>query len=139
MPEYAVIQQRLDDLRKKYDEEATYNERTFKRQFAEFLQGQKDFTQQIMLKRQRDLQGSLERSLAFRHEADSLLRQAESDMLRPLRQTLQHALRAVGLERNYEYITDTSRGAFPFVNPLCAEDATPFIIEKLQAAEAAVQ
>ena len=70
MPEYATAQRDLKDLRKKYEAEATYNEHSFKRQFSEFLQGQKEFPQNILLKRQRDLQDAMEKGIAFRHAAD---------------------------------------------------------------------
>ena len=69
---YKMAKQQLKELRAKYEAEAQYNEASFKRQFAEYLQGQKDFPQSIMLKRQRDLQESLEKSLAFREEAERL-------------------------------------------------------------------
>ena len=60
MTEYKFAQQQMKDLRAKYEAEAQYNEASFRRQFAEYLQGQKEFPQSIMLKRQRDLQEALE-------------------------------------------------------------------------------
>ncbi len=131
MPEYATMQTRLADLRAKYEQEVAYNEESFKRQFAEFLQGQKEFPQNILLKRQRDLQAAMERSLAFRHEADSLLRQAAVDLEAPIRQRLNAAIQAVGLERGYAGIVNLDTPAMPFVNPRLTEDATPYVVEKL--------
>lgn len=136
LPEYAAAQTRLADLRDKYEAEATHNETVFRRMFAEFLQGQKDFPQNIMLKRQRDLQDEMEKSLAFRREADSLLRQAEADMLAPVRRRLDEALRAVGLEHGYECIVDAGghaagTGTYLFLHPELTEDVTPFVLEKL--------
>ena len=66
LPQYAQVQQRMEELQKKYEAETTYNEQNFKRLFAEFLQGQKDFPQNILLKRQRDLQEQMEKAIAFR-------------------------------------------------------------------------
>lgn len=131
MPEYATMQTRLADLRAKYEKEIDYNEETFKRQFAEFLQGQKEFPQNILLKRQRDLQAAMERSLAFRHEADSLLSQAAIDLEAPIRQRLNAAIQAVGLERGYAGIVNLDTPSMPFVNPRLTEDATPYVVEKL--------
>ena len=104
---------------------------TKKRQFAEFLQGQKEFPQNILLKRQRDLQAAMERSLAFRHEADSLLSQAAIDLEAPIRQRLNAAIQAVGLERGYAGIVNLDTPSMPFVNPRLTEDATPYVVEKL--------
>lgn len=135
LPEYAKAQQQLAELKRKYEAEALYNEETFKHMFADFLQGQKEFPQTILLKRQRDLQVAMERGLAFREEADSLLRQAEKDLCAPARLILDAALRAVGAERGYDCILDTDARACPFLNPAVAEDATPFVREKLEASK----
>lgn len=132
LPDYALAQSNLAQLRHKYEAETQYNERTFKRQFAEFLEGQKDFPQNILLKRQRDLQEQMERALAFRQSADSLLRQAEADLLAPVRRRLAAAIRAVGRERGYECIVNTDLPALPFLNPALAEDAAPYVSAKLK-------
>lgn len=131
MPQYAAAQRDMQELRKKYEEEAAYNESSFKRQFAEFLQGQKDFPQNILLKRQRDLQDAMEKGIAFRHAADSLLKRAEADLVRPARTVLNAAIRAVGLERGYEYILNKDGNAYPFMHESLVEDATPYVLEKL--------
>lgn len=131
MPAYAEAQRQMTELRKKYEDEAQYNELAFKRQFAEFLQGQKDFPQNILLKRQRDLQDAIEKSLAFRHEADSLLQRAEADLVRPAREQLDAAIRAVGLERGYECIVNTEADSTPFIHPSLSENAAPFVAAKI--------
>ena len=136
LPQYALVEKQMAELRAKYESETRYNELSFQRQFSEFLQGQKNFPENILLKRQRDLQEQMERSIAFRHQADSLLRCAEDELLKPLRQQLAAALRAVGLERGYEYIFDLDAGVFPFVHPSVAEDATPYVTEKLRYGDA---
>lgn len=132
MPEYAEAQHQMGELRKKYEAEAAYNEQNFKRQFAEFLQGQKDFPQNIMLKRQRALQDAMEKSLSFRHDADSLLAAAETEAIAPVRKRLDEAIRAVGLEHGYEAIVNTDTNACPFLHHSVAEDATAFVQEKLK-------
>ncbi len=88
LPEYTAMEAQLAELRKQHETEAAYNETTFKRMFAEFLQGQKDFPENILLKRQRELQNALERGIAFRREAENLLDKARQDMERPIRQLL---------------------------------------------------
>lgn len=131
MPEYALVQHNMAELRKKYETEAAYNEQGFKRQFAEFLQGQKNFPQNILLKRQRDLQDAMEKGIAFRREADSILVRAEADMLRPLHQRLSEAIREVGLEHGYEFVVNTDGRSYPFIHPSVAENASVYVLEKL--------
>lgn len=131
MPEYQQVQDEMQRLRQQYEAEAEYNESTFKRQFAEFLQGQKDFSANILLKRQRDLQNAMERGLAYREQADSLLRQAEMELSAPLYRKLDAAIREVGIERGYGYIANMDARSLPFIHPDIAEDAEPFVREKL--------
>lgn len=131
MPEYAEAQAQLHQLREKYELEASYNEMSFKRMFAEFLQGQKEFPQNILLKRQRDLQDELEKGLAFRREADSLLVRAAADLERPVRQKLDAAIQAVGMEYGFAAIVNLDAGACPFLHPSVTEDVTRRVWLKL--------
>ena len=131
MPEYTQVQEQLSSLRQQYEKEAAYNEANFKRLFADFLQGQKDFPQNIMLKRQRELQDAMEKSLAFRRSCDSLLVKAETDLVAPLYVKLDTAIQTVGMERGYECIVNTAAGTHPFLHPSLTEDAAPFVIQKL--------
>lgn len=133
MPEYAIMQIQLKKLRQQYAAEATYNETDFRRQFTEFLQGQKDFPENILLKRQRDLQEAMEKGLAFRHDADSLLRRAAIDMEAPVRRQLDEAIRQVGHERGYDCIINIDSGTTPYVNPALAENASPHVAAWLNA------
>ena len=131
MAEYKVAQQQLKELRNKYEMEAQYNEASFKRQFAEYLQGQKDFPQSIMLKRQRDLQEALEKSLAFREEAERLLKQAETEALAPIKARLANAIRTVGGAYNLDYIYNLDTNAMPYVNPALIMDVTQLVEQQL--------
>ena len=132
MAEYKAAQQQLKELRNKYEMEAQYNEASFKRQFAEYLQGQKDFPQSIMLKRQRDLQEALEKSLAFREEAERLLKQAEAEALAPIKARLANAIRTVGGAYNLDYIYNLDTNAMPYVNPALIMDVTTLVEQQLQ-------
>lgn len=132
MPDYIEAQAQMKQLTQQYEQEAAYNEQNFKRQFTDFLQGQKEFPQNIMLKRQRDLQEAMEKSLAFRHTADSLLNCAREDMMRPVEERLNAAIQAVGMERGYECVVNTDGNALPFVHHSLCEDAMPYVEEKLK-------
>ena len=124
MPEYEVSRQKLADLKSKYDKEAQRSEEEFQRKFAEFLQGQKEFPENILLKRQHELQDLLTKSIRFKEESQKLLVQAEKD--------LNEAIRAVGVERGYAYIINTDGNTCPFINPAVADDVTNYVKEKLQ-------
>ena len=131
MPEYQHAQIQLAQLRRQHEAEATYNETAFRRMFAEFLQGQKDFPENILLKRQRELQEAMEKGIAFRQAADSLLRDARRDLEAPVRDLLLRAVRAAAAERGYELVVNLDNDALPFTDPARTENATPYIEEKL--------
>ena len=126
MPEYEVSRQKLAGLKSKYDKEAQRSEEEFQRKFAEFLQGQKEFPENILLKRQHELQDLLTKRIRFKEESQKLLVQA--DML----YLLNEAIRAVGVERGYAYIINTDGNTCPFINPAMADDVTNYVKEKLQ-------
>ncbi len=131
MPEYAEAMARLDKLREQYREETDYNAANFKRLFVEFLDGQKNFPKSILLKRQRDLQNEMERDLAFRQKADSLLADAEKELLQPVKDKLNMAIHAVGSERGYDLIINTDNHVYPYYNASLTEEATPYVEAKL--------
>ena len=135
MTEYKLAKQQLKDLRAKYEAEAQYNEARFKRQFAEYLQGQKEFPQSIMLKRQRDLQEALEKNLAFRDEAERLLKKAEEETLAPIKTRLSNAIKAVGGTYKLDYIYNLDTNAMPYVNPALVMDVTKLVEQQLQATQ----
>lgn len=131
-PAYQLAQEELQKLRKQYEREAEYNETDFRRQYSEYLNGQNEFPQAILLKRQRDLQESMEKGLAFRQEADSLLKQAEHDLLAPIYDRIYAAIQSVAEVHHYEYVVDTDKGAFLYLDPLLSEDITIYVEEQLK-------
>lgn len=131
MPEYEASRQKLADLKSKYDKEALRGEEEFQRKFAEFLQGQKDFPENILLKRQHELQDLLAKNIHFKEEARELLAQAEKDLQADMLHLLDEAIRAVGTERGYAFVINTDGNACPFVNPEAGDDVTGYVREKL--------
>lgn len=132
MPEYEASRQKLSELKAKYDREAQRGEEEFQRKFAEFLQEQKDFPENILLKRQHELQDLLAKSIAFKEEAQKLLSQAEKDLQADMVYLLNEAIRAVGVERGYACILNTDGNTCPFINPAMGDDVTNYVKEKLQ-------
>lgn len=133
MPEYAGAMAKLENLKKTYDNELARAEEDFSRKFYEFVEGQKTFPENIMLKRQKELQQLMEESMAFKDEAKRLLNQAQEELMIPLHRKLKDAMREVGLEHNYSYILNTDNNSYPFVNTTGeAEDCSAFVKAKLR-------
>lgn len=131
MPEYAQAQQSLSELKAKYDQEATRGEEEFQNKFSEFLQGQKDFPENILVKRQAELQTLMESGIKFRQEAQQLLSKAEADLIAGIKEKLNEAIRTVGLEGGFAFVINTDKDACPFINPMLGENVTNRVMKQL--------
>ena len=131
MPAYAQAQHSLNELKTKYEQEATRGEEEFQRKFSEFLQGQKDFPENILVKRQAELQVLMETGIKFRQEAQQLLAKAERELMAGVESQLNDAIRVVGVDAGYAAILNTDNNQCPFVNPAIGEDVTKAVMRKL--------
>ncbi len=131
MPEYAQAKQGMADLKAKYDAEATRGEEEFQKKFVDFLQGQKDFPQTIMQKRQAELQTLMDNGIAFRMKSQQILEQAEKDLLAEVKKKLNNVILEVGVEYGYAFVLNTDDDSCPFINPVIGVDVTDLVRWKL--------
>lgn len=139
MPEYAQAVQNLDTLKAKYEAEAQKGEEEFQHKFVDFLQGQKDFPQAIMQKRQAELQTLMDNGVAFRKKSQELLAQAEKDLIQEAYKRLNNALLEVGVEFGYGYILNTDNNNCPYINPVVGVNVTDLVRRKLGLATSAAE
>lgn len=117
MPEYIQAQAQLETLKAKYNAEMERTDREFNRKYSEFLDGQRDFPQNILLKRQKELQDLCDRGVAFRAECNSLLKSAEEELITPITSKLNITLGRVGDEMALEYIINTAGKDYLYIGP----------------------
>ena len=132
MPEYALAQANLKDLRAKYDAETKRVEEEFNRKYEEFLDGQSDFAPTILQKRQTELQELLKNNVAFKAETAKLLKQAETEAYAPLREKMRKVLEQIGSEHGYAFILNIDGDACPYINPEMGEDVSQLVREALR-------
>lgn len=134
MPEYIQAQASLKKLKDYYDQEMERSEQEFTKKFSEFIDGYKSFPENIMLKRQKELQQLMEQSMAFKNEAQKLLTKSEEELMAPVHEKMKEALRKIGIERNYNYILNTDNNAYPFINTTNGqgEDVTEAVIKLIK-------
>lgn len=132
MPAYATAMRQLDNLKAKYEAEAKRVESDFNKKYEEFLEGQRDFPQTILQKRQSELQELLDRNILFREESRRLLAEAERDLLAPLHARIGSLLRVIGEERGYAFIVNTDNNACPFINPSQGDNIGSIVVERLR-------
>lgn len=131
MPEYALAQQQYNELKGKYEAEATRSEDEFQRKFAEFMQGQRDFPPSIMQKRQAELQELMEKGISFRRESQELLAEAEQALKQPAIDRLNEAIRTVGATEGLMFVLSTDGNSVPFMHPDAGVDITAKVLEIL--------
>ncbi|MBQ3925565.1 MAG: OmpH family outer membrane protein [Bacteroidaceae bacterium] len=130
MPEYVQAQKSLDELRKTCNGEMERAEQEFSKKFAEYIDGQKSFPENIMLKRQKELQLLMDQSLQFKKEAIEMLQKAEEELMEPLNAKLKEAVIAVGKKRNYSRVFNTDSNALLYIGE-DGEDCTDAVLIQL--------
>lgn len=133
MADYALAQQTMQNLRQQYDKEAAYNEDKFFKMYSDYIQGQKSFPQDIMLKRQKELQVAMDQGIAFRQQSEKNLEKAEQELLEPIRQKLDAAISTVAKEKGYAFVLNTDGHACPYINPQDGTDITLMVEAVLSA------
>ena len=124
MTDYQLAKRSIDDLKLKYDAEMKRSEKEFNEKYEEFLEVQRDLVPSILRKRQGELQEMMEKNIAFKNDAQQLLKQAETDAYAPVKKKLNEAVANVARERGYAFVINTDNDACPYVNPKMGEDAT---------------
>ena len=131
MPEYIQAQKSLGNLRNTYASELKRSEDAFNRQFEEYIDGQKSFPENILLKRQQELQQLMQQSVEFKQEAQRLISKAEAEMMEPIKAKLDDAIVRFGLAKGYAYILNTDANSYPFINPQLGTDITSDILSAI--------
>lgn len=132
MPDYAVVQQKLADLRQQYQDETLRVEDEFNRKYEEFLEGQREFPKTILQKRQTELQELLDKNLEFKEHSRMELEKAEQDLMAPLKIRLIEVLGTIGRQSGYAFIVDTDVKALPFINPAMGIDLNQQVQDALK-------
>ncbi|MBQ2196398.1 MAG: OmpH family outer membrane protein [Prevotella sp.] len=133
MPDYAIAKANLEQLTRQYEEETKRSEDEFNKKYEDFLDGQRDFAPSILKKRQSELQDMMERNVAFKKEAQRLLKQAEEDAYIPIKEKINAAVRKLGKERGYIFVLNTDNDNIPYVDVDLGVDITEELIRILKA------
>lgn len=130
MPEYKEAQSSIEKLKTYYDEEMVRAEQEFSKKFSEYIDGYRSFPENIMLKRQKELQQLMEESIAFKNEAQKILSKSEEELLEPIHAKLKNAIKTVGTRNGYSYILNTDGNTYPFINTNegQGEDITEYVM-----------
>ena len=132
MDDYAFVESGMQALQEQYAAEQKRVEDEFNKKYEEFLDGQRDFPQTILQKRQMELQELMEKNIAFTKESQRLLVEAREKAMQPLKSRLADALARVGSSRGLAFIINTDQNALPWMNITMGEDVTEAVLEALK-------
>jgi outer membrane protein len=132
MPQYALVQKQMEELRGQYQAETLRVEEEFNRKYEEFLEGQREFPKTILQKRQTELQQMMEKNIEFKANSLKELDTAEKEAMAPLRLRLNDVLREIGMQKGFAFIYDTDTKALPFLNTEAGEDINILVQDALK-------
>ena len=132
MPQYAVVQQQMADLRAQYQAETKRVEEEFNRKYEEFLEGQREFPKTILQKRQTELQELMEKNIAFRDESRRQLAAAEQEAMQPLKTRLNEVIAEIAGQQQLALVINTDANACPFIDPTMGMNIDQLVQDALQ-------
>ena len=131
LPEYSQVCNDYEELKKQCDAEIARNEEQLTRSYVAYLDGQNEFPEPILRKRQKELQELVDKSILFRKELQAGLTAAHDSLYAPLRAKVDDAVSRVCLHNNLAYIIDLDEAGYKFINPTCGFDITNALLGTL--------
>lgn len=132
MPDYAKVEADLVALKSKYDAEMKSSEDEFNSKYEVFLSEYSTYAPPILKKRQSELEDIMHRNEKFRMESLRLLEQAKTDMMKPVREKLDAAIKSVASQYSLAFVLNTDSDAVPFMNMSTAYNITSAVEELLK-------
>lgn len=131
MPEYAEAENSLKKMQEDFRKENERSENDFHRQYIEYLHTQKQLSETILRKRQKELQLLYDSNIEFNRMAKEALQTERKRLMKPIEDKLKNAIRNVGRELGLDYIIDSDGGSYLYIDTLKSIDITGFVKERL--------
>ena len=124
LPEYTVVITHIEELQAKYEAEIKRYDREFTVKYADFIEEQSTLPDNIRMKRHKELQELMEKSMAYKDEIHEIMREARREMMEPLYTKVDEAVMKVCVDGGYDYILNTDDRAYIAINPKSGKDVT---------------
>ena len=131
MPDYLEAEMNLRQIQNDYHEEIERSKREFERQYIEFMLEQDHLSASIVAKRQKELQLLMDNNAKFRDNVQQELESRRDEMLMPIRKKLLNAVSEVCNAQNLDYVVDTGKGTYLYINQEKGVDITEPVYEIL--------
>lgn len=124
MPDYKEAESTLRQIQSEYHEEIERSKREFERQYIEFMLEQDHLSPSIVAKRQKELQLLMDNNAQFRDDIQQELEARRDELLVPIKKKLLQAVSDVCTEKNLDYVVDTGKGTYLYINENRSVDIT---------------
>ena len=131
MPEYAKAQNDLQVLGQQYNKEYEDYRTEFERKSLEFEQLQDSLPDNLLKRRQEELQDLYMRLQQYERETYQYMQQAQQTKFAEVAKVLNDAIQAVGAEGGYVCVFDISNGTMPYVSTTLCDDLNAKVKAKL--------
>ena len=128
MPEVSAMEKTMADVNEGYKKELKTMQDEYQTKYSAFVSQQDSLSENIKLRRMQEIQDIQTRMDNFVQMGQQDVQKQQQDLLIPIQQKLQDAIKAVGDEKGYTYIIDPAALLYTGSN---AVDATPFVRTKL--------
>lgn len=120
----------IEDLNNKYKKEFELMQNDYNNKYSDFLSNQNSLSESIKLRRMQELYEIEQDMNRFMKVAQEDINSQQDQLIKPLREKLQEAIRQVGVEQSFICIYDLANPAISFVTPN-AIDANSLVKAKL--------
>ena len=130
MPERDSAQLILERYVKQLEGQLESMQVEYQNKVQDYLKNQNNYTDLIKQTKEQELTDLQERIQAFQTTAQQDMGQKESQLLQPIIEKADKAIKEVGKENGYTYIFDLSRGSVVYFSEV-SEDVLPLVKKKL--------
>lgn len=130
MPEKEQATQQLLTLSENYEKELQLMQNEYNKKYSDYITYQASLSENIKLRRMQELTELENRIGQFMELAQKDIENQEKILLDPLKQKINDAIHAVGIEHRYTVIYDLANPGIAFVSPDAA-NANPYVKSKL--------
>ena len=131
MPEYMEAELNLQKIQSDYREEIDRSKREFERKYIEFMLDQNSLSASVVAKRQKELQLLMDNNAQFRDQVQSELETKRDELLVPIKKKLLDTVSEVCTEQNLDYVIDTGKGTYLYINKNKGVDLSEYVCKRL--------
>lgn len=130
MPDKESATERLNTLNENYKQELQIMQNEYNKKYSDFITYQRNLAESIKLRRMQELTDLESRIQNFTKLAQKDIEEHEQLLLEPIKEKVNNAIKAVGVEYDFTVIYDLDDSGIVFVSP-GAIDANPLVKKKL--------